>query len=680
MKKTLLRLLLPVLLLLLVLTAGSAATAQAAESFPADGGVIFEQDGVKVTTAGLGTAPDSADNETVVWLQIENKGTDGVWLGVTDTAVNGYTSMVYLAEYWENGSSGDYHIFLPAGGEKRCALAYGRLDVPGISTAEPAVFSLRFTLSKEEYTVPAFRSEPVVITTGAEVQPVELETLGTVVVDNDKLKLVIGRQDYDSWFGPFVYVYAENKTDRYLGLFGDWAEADGTRCDYILGGLHIGPGMREASSFQFDSPIQQMKGFEKLRVQFTLVEAESEDFINESQEQTVLEPVNVSYPPQNWGEYHNGGLTLEIQPKYNDLVTVETPADDAQGILFTVSETASLEAGQHEGAGWLFSIGTVSEERLHEMLCSDMSGAEAFAKGADGRYFIKYHPTDVRYERATVEQMKADQAQWTMLNQWAGMACDAFADLNGLEHASYGNSDVDISLARSIWAAGEKHTLSTTEFGPVDANLVDGTPYVERLLKIGFSYAEGEAPDGQYVVLGFPEQDMRLDFFFAPGGYVRLVSGERETLYQAYWFDEDMTITDFMQAWYYAAAEKAGVKEPDTALDPFLGTWAEKIAGRGRVTISRSLIPGKVTVEARWPNSASEETTWSMIATLAEDGKLVYRYGTRTTTEYNSQGESWINDMQNGISGTFYLDTDGSLRWHDDLSERSDDSSFTREP
>ncbi|MBQ6927639.1 MAG: hypothetical protein IJQ36_04945 [Oscillospiraceae bacterium] len=679
MKKNLMRLL-SVLLLLLVLTAGSAASAQAAESFPADGGVVYEQNGVKVTTAGLGTDPSSSDNETIVWLTLENKGQDGVWLGVTDTCVNGYTSMVYLAEYTENGSNGDYHVFLPAGGEKRCALAYGRLSVPGVSTAVPAEFSLRFTLSKEEYTVPEIRSERVVISTGEKVQPVELESLGTVVLDNDKLKLVIGQQDYDSWFGPFVYVYAENKTDRYLGLFGDWAEADGTRCDYLLGGLHLGPGMREASSFQFDSPIRELKGFEKLSIEFTLVEAESEDFINESQAQTVLEPVSVSYPPQNWGEYRNAGLTLEIQPKYNELVTVETPADDANDILFTVAETASLEAGKHEGAGWLFSIGTVSEERLHEMLCSDMSGAEAFAKDAEGRYFIKYHPTDVRYERATVEEMRADQAQWTMLNEWAAGACDTFADLNGLERVAYGNTDVDIYLARSIWAAGEKHTLSTTEFGPVDANLADGTPYVERLLKMGFNYVEGEAPDGEYVVLGFPEQDTRLDFFFAPGSYVRVVSGDRETLYQAFWYDEDISIPELMKGWYYAAAEKAGVKEPDTALDPFLGTWAEKVAGRGRVTISRSLVPGKATIEARWPNSASEETTWSMTAVLGEDGKLAYRNGSRIITEYTSSGESWINDVHNGIGGSFYLDEDGSLRWHDDLAERSEDSSFSREP
>lgn len=381
---------------------------------------------------------------------------------------------------------------------------------------------------------------------------------------------------------------------------------------------------------------------------------------------------------QNRAAYRNGGLTLEIEPKYNELVTVEIPENDERGILFTVSETASLETGRFEGAGWLFSIGTVSEERLHEMLCVDMSGAQVFARDADGRYFMYYHPTDVRYDRPTVEQMKADQDQWTMLCQWAGSVSNDFADLNGLEDVSYGNTEADILLARSIWAAGEKHTLSTTEFGPVDANVVDGTPYVDRLLKTGFQYTREEAPDGEYVVLGFPEQDMRLDFFFAPGGCVRLVSGDRETLFRADWYDEDFSIAEFMQGWYYAAAEKAGVKEPDTTLNPFLGTWTEKIAGRGRLTLSLGLAASRVTVEARWPNSASEETTWSMTAALDGDGRLAYSHGRRVITEYASGGESQINDMQHDISGYFYTDADGSLCWHDDISERSEDSSFQR--
>ncbi len=42
-----------------------------------------------------------------------------------------------------------------------------------------------------------------------------------------------------------------------------------------------------------------------------------------------------------------------------------------------------------------------------------------FAKDENGKYYVFYHPTDVRYMRRTNEQMEADQDQWTALNEWA---------------------------------------------------------------------------------------------------------------------------------------------------------------------------------------------------------------------------------------------------------------------
>ena len=564
MKKTTLRLL-SVLLLLTVLTLGSAASARAAESCAPADSVLFEKDGVRVTTAGLDFDPYSDGTDPIIWVEVENTGDRELWLEVSGGSVNGYMCNVYFARYqMEDGfcvsTEQDSRLDLPAGSAERCAIGYTAAPVPGADMKALSELELSFGLAQEPYAVASFRAEPVVIAVGEPAAPVELDSLGTVVLDNDRLKLVIGEQDYESWYGPFIYVYAENKSDHYIGVAGESAEADGIRCDYVLGGLTMAPGKRAASSFQFEGPIQQMKGFEQLTLTLSLYEAADEAGIYSVQERTVLEPVSAQFDPQPWGEYENGGMTLEIQPKYDALLTVATPTDS--DILFTVSETASLEAGSHEGAGWLFSIGTVDEDRLHEMLCQDMSGAEVFAKDASGRYYLYYHPTDVRYERATVEQMREDQAQWTMLNQWAGTVRDSFAQKNALEFVSFGNSEVDMRLARAAWMPGEKHTLSTTEFGPVDASAVDGTPYAEYVMRGGFLYTDpAETPDGEYVVLTFPEEDTRLDFFAAPGGYVRVVSGGREELYQTFWYDEERSPADAMREWYYAAAEKAGLKK-----------------------------------------------------------------------------------------------------------------------
>ena len=42
-----------------------------------------------------------------------------------------------------------------------------------------------------------------------------------------------------------------------------------------------------------------------------------------------------------------------------------------------------------------------------------------FAKDENDKYYVFYHPTDVRSVRATPEQMTADQDQWIALNEWA---------------------------------------------------------------------------------------------------------------------------------------------------------------------------------------------------------------------------------------------------------------------
>ena len=212
--------------------------------------------------------------------------------------------------------------------------------------------------------------------------------------------------------------------------------------------------------------MRELKGIENLTITCRYYEADSDINLLDG-ETALLDPVTVTYPPQNWGEYENLGYVLNIKPKINDLVTVETMENNPDE-LFSVYETASLEAGGYEGAGWLFSIGKVSADRFHEMLQGDMSGGYVFAKDASGDYFMIYHPTDVRYERATAEEMRRDQAQWTMLNEWVDTAETNFIEDNeGLEGYYRGNTPVEMYLARAAWQEGVNATLSTTEYGPV---------------------------------------------------------------------------------------------------------------------------------------------------------------------------------------------------------------------
>ena len=74
-----------------------------------------------------------------------------------------------------------------------------------------------------------------------------------------------------------------------------------------------------------------------------------------------------------------------------------------------------------------------------------------------------------------------------------------------------------------------------------------------------------ETPSGEYVVLNFPDDDVRIDFFFAPGNFVRVVRGDQSMLYQATVVEEGSSVADTMQRWYHAAAEKAGLKPTESA-------------------------------------------------------------------------------------------------------------------
>ena len=648
--------------------------------YSTDGSVIFDKDGVTVTTAGLDADPTSTDGEPIIWVDVRNAGAQDVYLGVTDGSVNGVVTEVLLVSFEEE--NGEYigasylgGQTIPTGDSARYALGYDGTNVPGIDLSQLGELEFCFTTSEDEYTWYDYKSEPVVITVDASIPAPDITALGTVAVDDDRMTLVVGDQDYDDWFGPMVYVYMLNKSDKFIGVSADSAELDGVACDYLLGGLAAAPGKAAAAFLSFDGEARELKGFENMTLNLTRYEGANSEEVDLNNG-AVLDPITMQYPPQIWGAYENGGLSFEVQPKYNDHITVETPANDPDGILFAVSETASMEAGGYEGAGWLFSIGSVSEKKLHEMLGNDMSGAEVFAKGGDESYYIYYHPTDVRYERATVEEMTRDQAQWTTLCEWAENVPMNLAEKNGLESKSFSNTDVDIYLARAAWLDGVNATLSTTEYGPVEVKGVDGTPYAEYVMHGFFDRIDdAEAPDGEYVVLNFPDDDVRLDFFFAPDNYVRVTSGGSETLYQAVWWDDDISNAGAMQGWYYAVAEAAGVKPRDDSLLDYCGLWYEKIAGRGQIQCAASVAPGKVRIAASWPDSAALMNEWEMVATL-EDDKLVYENGYWALKEYDESGEGWIQDESYEESGYFYLNGSGELCWHDDRAERDGDSEF----
>ncbi len=269
----------------------------------------------------------------------------------------------------------------------------------------------------------------------------------------------------------------------------------------------------------------------------------------------------------------NGGYTLTIPVNYASRLNTELSEDTPEGTLFTVAEQASIDAAKAQGydeagAGWLFAIQKISDAKAKQMLTEDMSGREIFARDEAGDHFLFCTPTDVRFDRATSEEMMADSDVWATLNEWASTVKDSFINDNGLTAEYFGNSDIEICLYRAAYAEDTVYTLSTTAYGPLEPmDGVDAASYVELALKdVAFEYLDGEeAPDGEYVVLKFEGGD-RIDFFTGEGGntvrrVVDLGDGETfELLYKAVYDDDTVVLHDIMEAWYMDLAEAHGLR------------------------------------------------------------------------------------------------------------------------
>ncbi len=259
------------------------------------------------------------------------------------------------------------------------------------------------------------------------------------------------------------------------------------------------------------------------------------------------------------------GISFNIPKKVRSLVTVKTGGKD---FLVKVSETASIKAAKETGqdvsaAGWLFSISRISGEEMKKARCSSMDGMQAFAR--DGEYYYIYnHPTDVRLIRKQYKNIKKDQKQWSMLNEWAAgkVRKDILANNPGLEAVNYTNTTLDIYLAQAAFQ-GKKYEIRSLEYGTLDPSSIDSSEYLMALTD-GAVYKElhnRKAPDGEYIVLKF--KDVRYDFFLADDGRnlireTRKVGSDTyETLYKASFRKKGITSTGVMEDWCKAIS-KAG--------------------------------------------------------------------------------------------------------------------------
>ena len=259
--------------------------------------------------------------------------------------------------------------------------------------------------------------------------------------------------------------------------------------------------------------------------------------------------------PPTEAVYESMGMKLYVPLDFDPLIEVKTGEDT----LFSATEIASKEAAQviypdyADGAGWLFSISRVTEEKLHEMLCYYMFGQEVFARDDEGFYYLLNTPTDVRLVREG-EYTQADMDQWSAFYSWiSGSVCDRFIAENGLTLCQVSSTDVDLVLARIAWMGETNYTITGLADGTHSPDGGDYASYAESILSSAyFEYTDEECPDGEYLVLELPESNGRFDFFYlGDGRYVRMSQYGYDAVFRC---RTDVNVTELVEQWYEALA------------------------------------------------------------------------------------------------------------------------------
>ncbi len=388
-----------------------------------------------------------------------------------------------------------------------------------------------------------------------------------------------------------------------------------------------------------------------------------------------------------WHIYENDGWRLSIPDAYKDRLYIDVLTDGVTD-FFTVCEEASMAAAQKEklgdtGAGWLFTLGRVPESRLHEILCGYMTGADLFARDGQGNGYIYYHPTDVRYVRENRETMIRDQEQWSELCEWAaGSVKENFIKDNpGLTAFTADNSDIGICIAQVMYQPKTDYRLGRNEEKPLNGDGFSAVHFGEQLLYgVDFHMVDrNRTPDGDYIRLNLPRQKVSLDFFTGDGceNLVREVrQGTANQLYQAKFQNETFTSGRIMTEWMETLQVHQDMKHAGCTPDSLLGNWAEKMAGRGVITINRGDKNGIYDVQIQWGNSAYQTYFWHMTAKPVSSHSLHYTNGKLVIHTFSEDGaESEVVKYENG-TGTFILNSANEIMWQDDVDHAGSDTVF----
>lgn len=216
-----------------------------------------------------------------------------------------------------------------------------------------------------------------------------------------------------------------------------------------------------------------------------------------------------------------------------------------------------------------------------------------------------------------------------------------------------------------------KYTISTLEFGPLEPgeNSMSPEVYIELLQDMTIEEAElSERPDGEYVVLAFPEEDLYYYFFYAEGkeDYVLQTNGaeDQQELFRMIPPAERAPASGVMTAWYSTLADEQGLYPEPEPLPEWAAVydsewnsenvWADVFPEDGgyKAVIRDS--------EEYYPKGIQ----WEYGFDLDEETKsLVSVYGVKFEIKYTDDGYDIVSTLSEDCAATLSINENGRLIW-----------------
>ena len=130
-----------------------------------------------------------------------------------------------------------------------------------------------------------------------------------------------------------------------------------------------------------------------------------------------------------------------------------------------------------------------------------------------------------------------------------------------------------------------------------------------------------------------------------------------------------------MQEWYDAIAASRDMAALEYTPDALIGSWAEKVAGRGVIEISKGA-DDTYEIQINWGDSANTMYVWNMTATPDGSNGLRYEDCRSAILTFDEKGNETEEVRYENGTGRFYLNSANEVMWEDETDHQGDDCVF----